>query len=75
MKNYFVETEGVVTESLANSTFKVHCDNNTQVLCETSRSIRKNYIPIAVGDRVKVSSKTYGSARGIVIDRLLYRPS
>ncbi|MEL6382498.1 MAG: translation initiation factor IF-1 [Cyanobacteria bacterium J06626_18] len=72
MESYFVEMEGIVTEALANSTFRVCCDNNAQMLCDTSRKIRKNYIPITVGDLVKVVSRTHQSTIGCLTNLAPY---
>lgn len=49
-----IEMEGVVTESLPNAMFRVDLDNGFNVLAHISGKIRRNYIKILPGDRVKV---------------------
>ncbi|MEM9004699.1 MAG: translation initiation factor IF-1 [Cyanobacteria bacterium P01_F01_bin.86] len=71
MTNYFIETEGVVTESLPNAVFRVQLDNEAQVLGNLSRQMRKNYIPVAIGDRVKVELTTHKSTQGCITHRVL----
>lgn len=72
MKNYFVETEGTITESLSDGTFGVKLDHNDQVLCELSRRMQKNYIPVDVGDRVTVSLTSHNATRGCIAQRVAY---
>lgn len=49
-----IEMEGTVTESLPNAMFRVALDNGFNVLAHISGKIRRNYIKILPGDRVKV---------------------
>ena len=49
-----VETNGVVTEALPNTMFRVELDNGMNILCTLSGKLRMNYIKIMVGDKVKV---------------------
>ena len=64
-----IEMEGVVTESLPNAMFKVQLDNDFQVLSHISGKIRKSFIKILPGDRVKVELTPYDLNRG----RITYR--
>jgi len=59
MKRDRIEMEGVVTESLPNAMFKVQLDNDFQVLGHISGKIRKSFIKILPGDRVKVELTPY----------------
>ena len=68
MKNYFVEMQGTVTESLSNSTFRVQLEDNSQILCDVSRQLKKNYIPVFVGDYVKVASRSYAATHGCITE-------
>nr|QGU93101.1 translational initiation factor 1 [Selaginella nummulariifolia] len=65
-----IEMEGVVTESLPNAMFRVCLDNGCQVLTHVSGRIRRNYIRILPGDRVKVELSPYDLTKG----RIIYRP-
>lgn len=49
-----IELEGVVTEALPNALFRVKLETGQMVLAHVSGKIRKNYIRILPGDKVKV---------------------
>lgn len=46
--------EGVVTESLPDTTFKVRLEDGREVLAYLSGKMRLNYIKVMLGDRVTV---------------------
>ena len=50
-------SEGVVTESLSGSTFRVALDNGQTVTAGISGKLRMNYTRILVGDRVLVEGE------------------
>lgn len=64
-----IEVEGVVIEALPNTQFTVQLDNGHQILAYLSGKMRKFYIRIALGDRVKVEMSMYDPARGRIIFR------
>ena len=64
-----IELEGNVVEALPNATFKVKLDNNHEVLAYLSGKMRKYYIRILLGDRVRVELSEYDLNRG----RITYR--
>ena len=64
-----IEFEGVIKESLPNAMFRVELDNGHLVLAHISGKIRKNFIKILPGDRVKVELTPYDLNRG----RITYR--
>lgn len=66
MQNYFIETKGVVTQALPNTSFRVQLDNGSTVLGELSRQMRKNYSPVLLGDRVNVALTSYASTQGCI---------
>lgn len=63
---------GEVTEELGNSMFRVELDieNNPTVLCTISGKIRKNYIKIIAGDKVRIEVSPYDLTRGRIVTRL-----
>lgn len=62
--------EGEVIENLPNTLFRVKIDNSDkQLLCYLSGKMRKNYIKILPGDRVRVEVTPYDVDRG----RIVYR--
>ena len=64
-----IEMEGVVVEALPGTQFKVRLDNDHEVLAYLSGKMRKYYIRILLGDRVKVKMSPYDLSRG----RIVYR--
>jgi len=64
-----IEVEGVVTEALPNTMFKVRLDNDHEVLAYLSGRMKKYYIKVLLGDRVKVEMTPYDLSRG----RITYR--
>ena len=53
-KEDVIEVEGTVVETLPNTNFKVELENGHQILSHISGKIRKNYIKIIPGDKVKL---------------------
>ncbi len=65
-----IEAEGVVLESLPNVMFKVKLDNDHEVLGHISGRMRKNYVRIMPGDRVRIELSPYDLQRGRITWRL-----
>ncbi len=62
--------EGEVVENLPNTLFRVKInDSDKVILCYLSGKMRKNYIKILPGDRVRVEVTPYDVDRG----RITYR--
>jgi translation initiation factor IF-1 len=64
-----LEVEGVVVEALPNTQFTVELDNGHRVLAYLSGKMRRYYIRILLGDRVRVEMTPYDLSRG----RITYR--
>lgn len=64
-----VEMEGVIIDTLPNTMFRVELDNGHTVTAHISGKMRKNYIRILTGDRVKVELTPYDLSKG----RITYR--
>ncbi len=64
-----LEVEGTVVELLPNTQFTVELDNGHRVLAYLSGRMRKYYIRILLGDRVRVEMTPYDLDRG----RITYR--
>jgi translation initiation factor IF-1 len=64
-----IEVEGEVVEALPNTMFRIQVDGGHRVLATISGKMRKNYIRILPGDRVKVELSPYDLSRG----RITYR--
>ena len=54
-----IELEGLVIETLPNTTFKVKLENDHIITAHISGKMRKNYIRILTGDKVKVEMSPY----------------
>lgn len=63
-------SEGLVTESLPNGMFRVKLDNTDMIIGYICGKIRKSFIRILPGDRVKVEVSRYDSTRGRIVYRL-----
>ncbi len=64
-----IEVEGTVIEALPGTQFKVKLDNDHEVLAYLSGKMRRYYIRILLGDRVRVELSPYDLTRG----RITYR--
>ena len=65
-----IELEGTIIESMPNAMFKVKLENEHEILAHISGKIRKNFIRILPGDRVKVEMTPYDLTRGRITFRL-----
>lgn len=61
--------EGVVSETLPNTTFRVKLENDHVVVAHISGKMRKHYIRILTGDHVTVELTPYDLTKG----RIIYR--
>ena len=59
-----IEVEGVVVESLPNTTFQVDIGNGHNILAHISGKLRMNFIRILPGDKVTVEMSPYDLTRG-----------
>lgn len=64
-----IEMEGVVVDTLPNTMFRVELENGHIVTAHISGKMRKNYIRILTGDKVKVKLTPYDLSKG----RIVYR--
>jgi translation initiation factor IF-1 len=68
-KEEAITMDGVVTETLPNTTFRVTLDNGHLVNAHISGKMRKNYIRILTGDRVTVELTPYDLSKGRITFR------
>jgi translation initiation factor IF-1 len=64
-----IEVEGTVIEALPGTMFRVALDEGHEVLAYLSGKMRKYYIRILLGDRVRVELTPYDLTKG----RITYR--
>jgi translation initiation factor IF-1 len=69
-KEEAVEVEATVIEPLPNAMFKVELENGHTVLAHISGKMRKHFIRILPGDRVRVELSPYDLTRGRIVYRL-----
>jgi len=70
MSKDVIEMEGIILESMPNAMFKVKLENDHEILAHISGKIRKNFIRILPGDKVKVEMTPYDLSRGRITFRL-----
>jgi len=68
-KEESIKVEGEIVESLPNGMFKVKLTNDHIILAHISGKIRKNFIHILPGDKVKIELSPYDLTKG----RITYR--
>jgi len=68
-KEDVIEMDGVVLETLPNTMFRVELENGHKVTAHISGRMRKHYIRILTGDKVKVELTPYDLSKG----RITYR--
>ncbi len=70
MSKDVIELEGTILESMPNAMFKVKLENDHEILAHISGKIRKNFIRILPGDKVKVEMTPYDLSKGRITFRL-----
>lgn len=70
MSKEVIEFEGTILESLPNAMFRVQLENGHEILAHISGKIRKNFIRILPGDKVKVELTPYDLTKGRITYRL-----
>jgi translation initiation factor IF-1 len=68
-KEDHIEMNGVVAETLPNTTFRVKLENGHVVTAHISGRMRKNYIRILTGDKVTVQLTPYDLTKGRITFR------
>jgi translation initiation factor IF-1 len=68
-KEEVIEMDGIVMETLPNTMFRVELENGHVVTAHISGRMRKHYIRILTGDKVKVELTPYDLSKG----RITYR--
>ena len=68
-KTDVIEMEGTVSKVLPSTMYKVQLENGHEVLAHISGKMRKYFIRIVAGDRVKLEMSPYDLSKG----RITYR--
>jgi len=65
-----IELEGKITSVLAGTMFRVQLPNETTVLAHISGKMRKRFIRLTTGDRVKLEMSPYDVEKARIVYRL-----
>ena len=65
-----IEVEGEVAETLPNAMCRVQLENGHVILAYVSGKMRRHYIRILPGDRVRVELSPYDLSRGRIVYRM-----
>lgn len=65
-----VEIEGTISAVLAGTMFKVELESGHEVLAHISGKMRKRFIRLVVGDRVKMEMSPYDTSKARIVFRL-----
>lgn len=68
-KEDHIVMDGIISETLPNTMFRVQLDNGHIIIAHISGRMRKNYIRILKGDRVKVELTPYDLTKGRIVFR------
>jgi len=69
MSKEVIKAEGVITEALPNTTFRVTLDDGAEILAHLSGKMRRYFIRILPGDKVTIEMTPYDKTKG----RIVYR--
>ena len=69
-KEETITIEGTVVEALPNTMFRVELENKHLVLATISGKMRKRFIRLTIGDRVKMEMSPYDTAKARIVYRL-----
>lgn len=69
MSKEVIKAEGVITEALPNTTFRVELEDGTEILAHLSGKMRRFFIRILPGDKVTIEMTPYDKTKG----RIVYR--
>ena len=68
-KEDHIEFDGEVIDTLPNTMFKVKLENDHVITAQSARRMRKHYIRILTGDKVKVEMTPYDLTKGRITFR------
>ncbi|MFC1632965.1 translation initiation factor IF-1 [Patescibacteria group bacterium] len=64
-----IEVEGVVSEALPNTTFRVQLDDGPEIMAHISGKMRMYRIRILPGDKVRIELSPYDLQKGRIVHR------
>jgi len=69
VKDDSIELDGVVKECFPNTTFRVKCENDHELLAYLAGKMRRYYIRVLPGDHVRVQISPYDLTKGRIVRR------
>jgi len=70
LKKDEIEIEGIITENLPNTTFRVESADGRQFLCTMSGKMRIHHIRVLPGDKVRIVITPYDQEKGRITYKL-----
>ena len=68
-KQSAIEQDGTIVEALSNAMFRVELQNGHEVIAHISGKMRKHYIKILPGDKVRIEMSPYDLTKGRIVFR------
>ena len=68
-KQAAIEQDGTIKEALSNAMFRVELENGVEIIAHISGKMRRHYIKILPGDKVKVEMSPYDLTNGRICFR------
>ncbi|MFY9461590.1 MAG: translation initiation factor IF-1 [Candidatus Sungiibacteriota bacterium] len=62
--------EGVVTEALPSTLFRVKLDDGSEIIAHLAGRLRVHHIRVLAGDRIRVELSPYDETKGRIVHRL-----
>lgn len=69
IKKNLIEIDGIIKEVMQGGNFKIILNNGKEIIAYASGKMRKNFIKIVLGDKVRVVVSPYDISRGRIIFR------
>ena len=73
-KQASIEQDGVIIEALSNAMFRVELENGHVITAHISGKMRKRFIRLVAGDRVKLEMSPYDTEKARIVYRMGNRP-
>ena len=64
-----IELDGTITQALSNAMFRVELENGHEIVAHISGKMRKFYIKLLPGDKVKMEMSPYDLTKGRITFR------
>ena len=69
-KEAAIEQDGTIVEALSNAMFRVELENGHEITAHISGKMRKRFIRLVVGDRVRIEVSPYDMSKARITFRL-----